>query len=361
MTQSYNAVGSSGCRPGILDCVCTFDVVRNFTQIIDGNNTGGNMYFTNQSAIGKEWRFKFNGLDHKRIMDAFTIYCDGGGKGGWSADVQGSNDNSAWTTLTSFTMDTNATQEVTWANTTAYQWYRIIGTAGNMSWDPYWREIEFRLDDMDPVSRGNRAAIITVTTNMTTWSGTVGALIDGNEAVQMQFDGGQSGGKYLQFDFDHEVLLKAAYTVPDGNGGSMGQWKWQRYDFGAAAWVDISDTVTWWSIQLGNMTYADGENWFNLKYNDAASTRYRMLQTGGSTQSLVWREFEFATGAAPPPSIPGTLSVTEDLDVFEAEGVAVQRPPIEGYMDVTEPGDSFSASGVSGRPNAVYPLIVVIQ
>ncbi|MFL9499227.1 hypothetical protein ACJMQP_04135 [Rhodopseudomonas palustris] len=301
VTTTYAALGGSGFRMGALNVVSTFEATRSVSQMFDGVTTGGNLWFVSQDVAGRYIEVKFNGSRAGRVIDGLKIYTDSGGKGNFTATVDGSLDGEHWTTLTSFVADEQAIQEVTWTNSARFVYYRITGVSGRMSDNPYWREIEFRIDATSPVAKGDRSALVALSSNLGTWSGTLGQLIDGVENASVQFNNGQGAGSYIEFGFPSPVQITAAYMLPgDGAMGVMGYWKWQYWDAVAGAWADITTPAKWVNGLNGTATFrfVNGDNWFDLTQNSVAATRYRMLCTDREIGNDPVREIQFMVEGA---------------------------------------------------------------
>lgn len=108
-----------------------------------GDNSTESCFFT-ASQSTREVRLRFRNSVQK-IVTGFLWFQDvTSTHGTWS--FEGSNDGSSWTGLdTGFTLGGFRVQERTFANSTAYEYHRLVQTAGTTSGTPYLMELELRI------------------------------------------------------------------------------------------------------------------------------------------------------------------------------------------------------------------------
>ena len=138
--------------------------------------------------------------------------------------------------------------------------------------------------------KGNRTAIITVTSDATLGGGTLSNLVDGafvsNLTDSVWWAAGQSG-RTLTFDFGvgNAAIIQEAKHY-SSTAASHGQWKW-RGSQNAVDWVDLSATFT---FAAGFEGFVQG----NLAANNTAFRYYQLFQVSGTTASNPWQqEWEF--------------------------------------------------------------------
>ena len=130
-------------------------------KLFDGDNSTES--FSNSTYLDQGTSFRLsnhnlftldagsNAANHL-ILDGYKFYGNGSNQSAASnpsGKVQGSNNNTDWTDLVTvtnnfFVTSGTSTQESTWTNTTAYRYYRWLGTSGVMSNSGYWFEVELR-------------------------------------------------------------------------------------------------------------------------------------------------------------------------------------------------------------------------
>ena len=138
-----NPLGS-GNRSLTLTLTTTATYVNTLVQYINGNTTSSSFYWNNQAASGLYIRFDFGVA--KIITEAKHYQGDTSSHGTWK--WQGSNNAVDWTDIgATFTYGGATTQTMTTlsGNITAYRYYQMLGTAGNMSSNPYIYEMEFKI------------------------------------------------------------------------------------------------------------------------------------------------------------------------------------------------------------------------
>lgn len=294
----------------------------NMGQIVDGSTTDDSYWVSGSDANASGWLITFNGP--ARIMDGFKYYLSSATAffhGTWAIEAY---NGSSWVELTTFTSAATATQEHTWTNTTAYNEYRIIGRSGSSpDAGPYIREWEFRLDDISSrVITGDKTSIITMTSDLTIGGNPpLSTWINGNYTTVGFYPSNGQSGKYLQFEFSAAVELEyAMLTHHAGSLTSQGTWKWQRWD--GSAWQDLTTAAVWY-MYSETEARPEGYSWWHFT-NRASCTRYRMLQTAGTTSSAPDEyEFDFikADSVAGVNLAPGVLVDDTVIDVALASSM----------------------------------------
>lgn len=115
--------------------------------LLDGSYSN-TVYFGNGLDVSTiNLTFDF-GETASKIIDEIKCYFSAiQSQGVWQ--IQGSNNNSDWTNIGSqFTLGASATQTISLSgNTTGHRYYRFQGISGSTSWNNYFREVEFKIDD----------------------------------------------------------------------------------------------------------------------------------------------------------------------------------------------------------------------
>jgi hypothetical protein len=119
----------------------------NLNNLINGNTTTNNTFFTNLQAVaGKYIQFEFS--TEKRIDEAKWYQQTTDTHGVWK--WQGSHDGIVWFDIgSSFTYGGATTQTMTTlsANNSRYKYYRMFGISGTTSSAPWIYEFEFKISD----------------------------------------------------------------------------------------------------------------------------------------------------------------------------------------------------------------------
>lgn len=138
----------------------------------------------------------------------------------------------------------------------------------------------------NPGGKGNRTALIAVTTTATISTGVPSMLVNGTQADEFYWGSGQTG-REVKFDF---AMFGAPRCITEATwyqsaGAVHGNWKWQGSSDGSA-WTDIGAEFTLGTAATQIITTLSGNTNF-YRY-------YRMLQTAGSTSNSPYlREIEF--------------------------------------------------------------------
>ena len=136
---------------------------------------------------------------------------------------------------------------------------------------------------------GDRTSSITVTTNVTLATGTIGLLVDGVKgATNLYFSAQTAAGKFIKFDFlSGKIIVDAGFIQNDPR--NHGTWKWQG-STNDSTWVDLGSSFTLGTAQnLVRQTFTT-----QLGSNTTAYRYYRMLGVSGSCSNAPWvYEMEF--------------------------------------------------------------------
>lgn len=211
-------------------------------------------------------------------------------------NIDGSNDFSSWTTLTTGVNlgGTNPTV-ATFSNSTGYRFYRFNRTAGSTSNGPYVTEVEFKIDTNSIAGgyytakgSGNRSATIT-------GSGTIGLggtqtfqdMLNGNRSNQVFLGGAQTSG-YIQWDFGTAIVINDC-TILQSGAGANGTWQWSGSNTAGSGYVNIGSPQAW------DPNFADAV-FTELSSNTTAYRYYRLTMTAGTTSNANYiHEFNFST------------------------------------------------------------------
>ncbi len=200
--------------------------------------------------------------------------------------------------------------------------------------------------------RGNRTALITVTSDLSVSQGTLSNLVDGalgaNSSDSIEIGAGQSG-KYIQFDFGatKNKSITGFYWLKS-NASDHGTWKLQA-SHDASSWFDIIDAVSTAATIVKGRT--NGTNLGYYRY-------FRLLQVTGTTSSSPWNvEIEFCIHdedgaddqAVDAPDYTNFLSTGDRRPYMFVDGTTVlsgtgKEPLVDGAIA----NGSFFAGGQSG-------------
>lgn len=286
-----------------------------FGQSVNGNLTQNVWFFNNTSLSSSIW-IQFD-LGCQVVVDEAKFYQElTTAQGTWK--WQGSSDESTWTDIgTSFALGGVATQTLTAlnGNTTAYQFYRIIGVSGSTSNSPWIRQFEFKVDvDPGPLSyanvqgSGDRTSLITVTASTGLIGGTAGHEVNGNiSETDWFFNTALTAGAFVQFDFGTAIVIDEIRFY--GNSAIVGQGTWQlQGSDDASAWTDIGSNFGLGAACIQRITVALG--------NTNAWQYYRLLGISGSTSDSPFLfEFEFRCGVV-------GANVNEAITLAVSQGIA---------------------------------------
>jgi hypothetical protein len=153
VSTSYANSGGSGSRTGSITVTTDLNVTQpgNITKLLDGvTSAATDLYLNNVQAVsGKVMRFNFGTTRYAKsyvINEAKFYQQSSTSQGTWK--WQGSIDGTTWVDIgSSLTLGSSATQTMTElsGNTTAYQYYQLLGVSGNTNSGPFVYEMEFKI------------------------------------------------------------------------------------------------------------------------------------------------------------------------------------------------------------------------
>lgn len=142
---SYANSGGVGNRAGIVTASSTFAAgASSPSALVDGSY--GNSYWVTGGQTTGVWKFDF-GSGAAKYIDEVTWYQDIAANQGTYA-FEGSNDDSAWTTLASgLVIGASATSVLTFtpSTTTLWRYFRLRITSGSTLSTSFQREAEFKI------------------------------------------------------------------------------------------------------------------------------------------------------------------------------------------------------------------------
>lgn len=302
MATSYANNSGSGERRG--DIVLTTNILRSTPD--GGPGDTGDWMFTLDSVTASGGREPGNGnngndrnitwdfgVGARVIIDEIKHWTTSTTTwGSWTID--GSNDNSAWTTLkSSFTVGgINGANAYSFTNSTGYRYYRMHTTSmqNGGGGNGFWCEFDFKIDDLTQSTRcslyntggkGNRSSSITVTTDLTLGGGLIGAVVDGdytdNTSHAITLNSGQTTKK-ITFDFTVGVVIDTVvlYAPAAGAGNTHGVWKLQGSPDNAS-YTDIGSSFNLFETGSDNVVAHTVAN------ASTAYRYYRLQQVSGTT------------------------------------------------------------------------------
>lgn len=143
VTTSYANTGGTGARAGVI--TLTTNIIAGAgspASMIDGLQADA--YFFGAAQTNRTIVFDF-GVGASKVINEFKWYQDVTSTHGGSNRLEGSNDNSSYTTFPeTFTLGSTATMIIPVTNSTGYRYYRLQ-IPGSTSAGPYIREIEFKI------------------------------------------------------------------------------------------------------------------------------------------------------------------------------------------------------------------------
>lgn len=285
------------------DLVVTTGLIGNLVNGDFAQTAVGSVTNWSGAVSGKEIRFEF--MAPRVVTKMKNTQSSSGGQGTWN--FQGSLDGSSWTTLAPNISWTGPIDEQTFANTTAYLFYRLAGVSGNVNSGPWWEETEFFCSG-DTIEMGDRHLDINVTSTLTLSGGAnpLSNLLNGNRvsagvAVAAQ----AAAGKTMTFDFVSTLVTITGFVFWAGVSAAQGVWQPQGSNDGVA-WTNLG----------GNITLATDANRDGAAYSWTNTVGYRYFQllgvSGNTATANQWIEFDFvglSGGSAPFPRSMGiTLS-----------------------------------------------------
>jgi hypothetical protein len=264
---------------------------------------GGNARDFGNANNGADVNITFDfGVNASVVIDEMKVYISGTTSfGTWTID--GSNNNSTWTTLKSaFTLTANnaAATVCAYTNSTGYRYYRFHTTsAQNMGGGSgSWSEFEFKISDATQSTRcswfntngkGARTGTITTSTTLTFSSGVIANLVDGdqtnNSSHAVALNTGQSGAS-MTFDFGAGVVIDTYFLWQQAStNNTQGTWKLQG-SANNSSWTDLESANS--LINESNLTVSK-----HTVSNTTSYRYYRLLQTSGSTTTPTFLEMDF--------------------------------------------------------------------
>jgi len=177
---------------------------------------------------------------------------------------------------------------------------------------------------------GNRSSLITVTTNVTLATGTIGLLVDGViGATNLYFTNVSNVGKFIKFDFlSAKIIVDAGWIQNDPR--TQGTWKWQG-STNDSTWVDLGSSFTLGTAEnLVRQTFTA-----HLGSNTTAYRYYRLLGVGGNTSDAPYvLEAEFKVDH----------SYATDMTLISESETAATAPEKAYVTLFNEPVDSVTVN-----------------
>jgi hypothetical protein len=194
----------------------------------------------------------------------------------------------------------------------------------------------------NPGGKGDRLALITVTTNAVIGGGTPSNLVNGlnvanNTTASMWWNSGQTGRRLTFYFNGLSKTIQEAKWYQNGPA-NHGNWKWQ----GSNDNINFTDISASFLLNAGGA----GDPIGDLTANTAGYLYYSMLQISGVTDSGPWIwEIEFKIDAGPAVAVTGTIAATEAGDVVSATGELITN----GSLSISEDPDVAWMVGNNGE------------
>lgn len=308
ITTSYDNLGGTGNRLGFLVFTTNIGIDWGYTAskhtFIDGDTSNVGYFSTTASNVGKYLRFDTRDPEGV-VVDAIRLKQSSNATYG-SSEVQGSMNNTDWTTLrTSFTLGGSTEHEVTFTNTTRYRSYQLIGVSGNYSGSPYIKEIDLKISkhkyQLASCSwvTGDRTAAISMTGSDVTvaWGRPRNEILNGSLSGTLWWleTGTNNVGKKFVFDFGTAKLVNAGRLyIPGSTGGNIGTWQWKKSSDGSL-WTNIGDPFV---IQMEGLPGSGSYNiwyYFQQLHQHREASRYLAMEctVNPGAQTEEWGELEF--------------------------------------------------------------------
>lgn len=158
MATSYANPGGTGDRTSIITVTTTATLAGGsppISGLVDGINSNTGAPFWTAGQTLRTITFDFGPTLFKQVIDEAKWYQNGtSAHGTWRWEA--SDDGSSWTPISAnFTLDGGSTGAVIGdlsANTTGYRYYRLAQQSGTTSATPWLREIEFKIEQGDPLA-----------------------------------------------------------------------------------------------------------------------------------------------------------------------------------------------------------------
>lgn len=279
-----------------------------FNNLVDGatGDTAADSFGFVASGTAEGLSFDFSPTGFTQVIDEIKFYSQTNAtQGTWIVEAF---DGTSWTTLkTAFTLGGSAGANViSFTNNTFYIVYRLRQTGGNTSSTPWIEEVEFKIAQGPAISSatsyatGDRTGSITVTTTATTagGGGTINNLLDGgfgaNSTDSYSWANGQTT-REIKFDLGSAKIVNAFKLYQD----TFAATAVNRVGHGSWIMSGSNDDSTY--VELGGWFLLDatGGSGTPNEYhcpNSVAYRYYKLIQTGGTTNSHPWlSEIEFKT------------------------------------------------------------------
>lgn len=162
-TVTYSGTGSGGTTSNLVDGAYT--------------NAAADSYgFSAETAVGKILKIDFGSGNAARVTGFTWWQQTADTQGTWT--FSGSNDDSSYTSLlTGIALGGATRSRFNVTNTTAYRYYKLVGTAGNTSGTPWLWEWEFETEDPTPTIHLNANQVMVAGTQSFTLSGVTKRLV----------------------------------------------------------------------------------------------------------------------------------------------------------------------------------------
>jgi hypothetical protein len=227
VSTSYANSGGTGSRTGSITVTTDLNVTQpgNITKLVDGvTSAATDLYLNNVQAVsGKVIRFNLGTTGYAKsyvINEAKFYQQSSTSQGTWK--WQGSINGTTWVDIgSSLTLGSSATQTMTElsGNTTAYQYYQLLGVSGNTNSGPFVYEMEFKIS----------------------------ALVD---SVQWTADPTATPGLIVAGSHPNVLSLSPAGTVVLSSGSATRTYQWQGLTSGyvnigsatSATYTTVDDT-----------------------------------------------------------------------------------------------------------------------
>lgn len=315
-TQDYHGIGGVASSSGVFHITSSFVTLSGAKgpSFLQCCRDFGEEYglASGQTVAGGDVTFELRG--RPRVIDGFTLRFTSSASAASEAwKFQGSHDGVSWDDLHAFSFDptlTGVTRNnlgggnynivATFANTTEYQYYRMLGTGGTTTAIKWWG-MTFRMQ-ANELEAGDRGSDITFSTNMT-FTDSTDRLLDGDNSsltTRTPFSSSPTG-YYMRFQFPESVCVTQAYfQALDITAQSMGTWKWQGSNDGSS-WTDLSSPFTWYSAR-GDDT--EGGSHHTLT-NEDEYFYYQLICTGGTCFDKRFFEvmFNIVAGGGGEPAV----------------------------------------------------------
>jgi hypothetical protein len=282
--------------------------------------------------------------------------------------IQGSNNNSTWTDLSStFTLGyASGTSAVyPFSNSTAYRYYRLLQTGGSTQQTSYTTEVEFKIAVNSGASNpstsyantggtGSRTGIITATSSTGTFtSGDATKLINGSTSPEAFFPAGKTDAT-ITFDFATAKVIDEIKWYQNV-AHLQGNWKLQGSNNGSS-FTDIGSPFVLGSAASTSSTHTIG-NTDGYRY-------YRLAQHSGVTSDQAYTtEIEFKIG---DPTTPITGTGSKALSAITGSATGTFKKKAGGNGGGSTPGniaagDKYATKVTMPETGTITSLILESQ